>query len=258
MMPGMDGIEAMKAIRSDKGSLSQRDMPIVALTANAVSTAKEMFLSEGFDGFVSKPVEIAELERVLKRVLPASAIVYENIAGNKTDDGNVYGTLKKAGIDTKAGLRYSQRDVELYQTLLKQYVKEAPEKQEKINGYYKDKDYKNYEILVHALKSTSRMIGATDMSEKAKRLEELAKAGGSEITGEMHDAMMAMYRKTVSAISKAMESEVKEEPVSHEPEEEKKPAAGVLEFMPSNENKGPVVLEFTPDDIIPRQGGDAS
>ena len=258
MMPGMDGIETMKAIRADKGSLSLREMPIVALTANAVSMAKEMFLSEGFDGFVSKPVEIAELERVLKRVLPASVIVYENIAGKRAEEGNVFGVLKKAGIDTGAGLRYSQRDVDLYNTLLKQYVKEAGEKQEKINRYYKDKDYKNYEILVHALKSTSRMIGAANMSEKAKKLEELAKAGGSQITGEMHDAMMAMYRKTVSAISKAMEIEAKEEPVPDEAVEEKKPAAGVLEFMPAEEKKGPVVLEFTPDDIIPGQGGDAS
>ena len=96
------------------------------------------------------------------------------------------------------------------------------------------------------------------MSERAKKLEELAKAGGSEITGEMHDAMMAMYRKIVSAISKAMESESEKEPEAQEPEEEKKPVPGVLEFMPSNENKGPVILEFTPDDIIPRQGGDAS
>ncbi len=254
MMPGMDGIEAMKAIRADRGSLS-REIPIVALTANAVSTAKEMFLSEGFDGFVSKPVEIAELERVLKRVLPASVVVYENVSGDRADDGNVFGALKKAGIDTAAGLRYSQRDVELYNTLLKQYVKEAPAKQDKINGYYKNRDYKNYEILVHALKSTSRMIGATDLSERAKRLEELAKAGGSEITGEMHDSMMALYRKITSAISRSMDmdnDDDKREAVPDTAVEEKKSAPGILEFTPSSEKKEPLVLEFTPDN---KEGG---
>jgi signal transduction histidine kinase/CheY-like chemotaxis protein/HPt (histidine-containing phosphotransfer) domain-containing protein len=256
MMPGMDGIEAMKAIRADKGSLSSREMPIVALTANAVSTAKEMFLSEGFDGFVSKPVEIAELERVLKRVLPPSAIEYETVSGERTEAGNIYSSLKKAGIDTGAGLRYSQRDVELYHTLLKQYVKEASSKQEKINSYYKDKDFKNYEILVHALKSTSRMIGAQDLSDRAKKLEDLSKAGGTAITGEMHDSMMAMYKKITAAIAKSLDLDNEQAP-KEEKKEEKKPAAGVLEFTPSSEKKDPVVLEFTPDSMKGK-GGDAS
>ncbi|MCR5093164.1 MAG: response regulator, partial [Lachnospiraceae bacterium] len=82
MMPRMDGIETMKTIRADRAGQG-RDMPIVALTANAVSTAREMFLSEGFDGFVSKPVEIPELERVLRRVLPESAVTFEKIVTEK-------------------------------------------------------------------------------------------------------------------------------------------------------------------------------
>lgn len=249
MMPGMDGIEAMKAMRADK-SLKLREAPIVALTANAVSTAKEMFLSEGFDGFVSKPVEIAELERVLKRVLPPSAIEYEKVSGERNVSDNVYSSLKKAGIDAGAGLRYSQRDKELYHTLLKQYIKEAPAKQEKINDYYQKKDFKNYEILVHALKSTSRMIGAADLSQKAKNLEELAKAGGTGITGELHDAMMAMYKKTAAAIIKSLGTDEEETPKAEETEQ--KTVSGVLEFAPSSEKKGPVVLEFTPDD---QEGG---
>ena len=79
MMPGMDGIEAMKMIRSDKTG-KRSDLPIVALTANAVSTARSMFIAEGFDGFVSKPIELIELERVLKNVLPKSAITYRTKA----------------------------------------------------------------------------------------------------------------------------------------------------------------------------------
>ena len=74
MMSGMDGVEAMKRIRTDVSGLNG-SIPIVALTANAMSSAKQMFLSEGFDGFVSKPIEIEELERVLKQVLPKSLIV---------------------------------------------------------------------------------------------------------------------------------------------------------------------------------------
>ena len=72
MMPEMDGVEAMKKIRAiekDKGS----DVKIVALTANAVSGAREMFLKEGFDGFISKPIDLNDFERVMKRVLPETS-----------------------------------------------------------------------------------------------------------------------------------------------------------------------------------------
>jgi CheY-like chemotaxis protein len=68
MMPEMDGVEAMKKLRV---IADQRDrkLIIIALTANAVSGAREMFLKEGFDGFISKPIDINEFERVMSRVM---------------------------------------------------------------------------------------------------------------------------------------------------------------------------------------------
>ncbi len=69
MMPGMDGVETTHQIRRLSGEYFQK-IPIVALTANAVSGAKEMFLRESFQDFVSKPIEIKTLERVLKRWIP--------------------------------------------------------------------------------------------------------------------------------------------------------------------------------------------
>ncbi|MBR1599877.1 MAG: response regulator, partial [Lachnospiraceae bacterium] len=72
MMPEMDGVETMKQIRQI--ALSDGRTPIiVALTANALSGAKEMFIKEGFDGFIAKPIDIIEFERVMKRVLPETA-----------------------------------------------------------------------------------------------------------------------------------------------------------------------------------------
>ena len=73
MMPEMDGVEAMKLIKkqaADEG----RKIRVVALTANVVSSAKEMFQREGFDGFIAKPIDIMEFERVMKQVLPADKI----------------------------------------------------------------------------------------------------------------------------------------------------------------------------------------
>lgn len=74
MMPEMDGMEAMKRIRSGtKGKQSA----IVALTANAVSGSREMFINEGFDGFIAKPINIYDFERVMKRLLDESLISYD-------------------------------------------------------------------------------------------------------------------------------------------------------------------------------------
>ena len=76
MMPEMDGVEAMKIIRQVADS-SYRKPVIIALTANALSGAREMFMREGFDGFVAKPIDIGEFERVMKNVLPEDMQRYE-------------------------------------------------------------------------------------------------------------------------------------------------------------------------------------
>ena len=73
MMPEMDGVEAMKRIRQI-GRESGRAVKVIALTANAISGAREMFINEGFDGFIAKPIDIMEFERVMKRVLPSEMI----------------------------------------------------------------------------------------------------------------------------------------------------------------------------------------
>jgi signal transduction histidine kinase/CheY-like chemotaxis protein/HPt (histidine-containing phosphotransfer) domain-containing protein len=75
MMPGFDGVETLKKIHELYHEMYQ-DIPIIALTANTVSGAREMFRSEGFTEFVPKPIERAVLERVLRKVLPKSCIRY--------------------------------------------------------------------------------------------------------------------------------------------------------------------------------------
>ena len=75
MMPEMDGVEAMHHIKRDAQETG-RDIAVVALTANAVSGAKEMLMKEGFDGFIAKPIDLAAFERVMKRLLPAERISY--------------------------------------------------------------------------------------------------------------------------------------------------------------------------------------
>ena len=247
MMPGMDGVETMKRIRYDAGK-HHRDFPIVALTANALSTAREMFIAEGFDGFISKPIELAELERVLRHVLSKTLITYvdENedalgtinsklISENETDDAwFVYqngdtntentsttndtvsdtqndglddsislATLADYGIDINLGLKYCQ-DGEIYMSLLEQYAQEFDEKLEGMEDFYKKKDLENYTILVHALKSTSLMIGDKSLSEEAKALELAGKNRDLEFIEKNHRAMTEHYTRTAQGIAKVL------------------------------------------------------
>ena len=214
MMSGMDGVEAMKRIRTDVSGLNG-SIPVVALTANAMSSAKQMFLAEGFDGFVSKPIEIEELERVLKQVLPKSAISFvdaEGIAEEIPDEPeepakpapvkekDFITELRKFGIDTDAGLKYCVGDKDFYKSLLVQYSTESGDKIASMKKYYKIRDWHNYEILVHALKSTSKMIGVIDLSEKAKALEKAAKENEGDYILQNHDAMIRDYGRIAGEI----------------------------------------------------------
>ena len=238
MMSGMDGVEAMKRIRTDVAGLNG-SVPVVALTANAMSSAKQMFLSEGFDGFVSKPIEIEELERVLKQVLPKSAISFvdadgmvditpdepeEDVKPEPVNEKDFITELRKSGIDTEAGLKYCVGDKEFYKSLLMQYATESAGKIASMKKYYKVKDWHNYEILVHALKSTSKMIGIADLSEKAKALEKAAKENDAAYILQNHDSMIRDYGRIAGEIKSQFLSD-----------DEDKPDDDVFEFEPESD-----------------------
>jgi CheY-like chemotaxis protein len=273
MMPGMDGIEAMKHLRKDFNR-AHKDIPIVELTANAVSTAKEMFLREGFDGFVSKPIELSELEHVLKKVLPRTMFAENTYTIKKRDSRkeekkrkkgkgkkqSFFQALQKLGVDTETGLKYCQNDKEFYQSLLLQFGKDAAGKIEYARNYLERNDHENYAIIVHALKSTSRMIGAISLSEKAKHLENAAKERDTDAIKSLHEDAMKEYFEISDTILKyllekqhvqgreGVESEQlfsvtdQEEILEFEPEDmvknnghEKKDDQEIIEFAPWNE-----------------------
>ena len=239
MMSGMDGVEAMKRIRTDVSGLNG-SIPVIALTANAMSSAKQMFLAEGFDGFVSKPIEIDELERVLKQVLPKSAIsfvdadgVIEEISDEPEEapkpapvnEKDFITELRKSGVDTEAGLKYCVGDKDFYKSLLIQYSTESGDKIASMKKYYKLKDWHNYEILVHALKSTSKMIGVIDLSEKAKALEKAAKENEENFILSNHEAMIRDYGHIAGDIKNQLLTDDEDKPGDDD----------VFEFEPEND-----------------------
>lgn len=227
MMPGMDGVETLKNLRRIKSGAAD-ELVVIAFTANAVSGAREMFLREGFEDFLPKPIEEQELERVLRKVLPKSKILYgkqeissgsvrrgetelradqgdinnEDSAPQKVKDStsDVVARLKTAGINTAAAMSYCRNDKVFYMQLLEKFVLDAAYKAEEIEGFFREKDYENYRIQVHSLKSTSRMMGADGLSQMAKDLESAAKESDITYIEAHHGEMLESYRETVRSI----------------------------------------------------------
>ncbi len=175
MMPDIDGVEATRIIR--RLYESYNDVPIIALTANAVDGTREMFLSEGMNDFVAKPIEVRTLITKVKQWLPVEKIKRENsvVKVPQNGDSETEEIPEIGDLDTAAAVKLLGT-VKLFNKLLYEYHKAIPNKAGQIRQKLSDEDWPAYTIEVHALKSLSRQIGATELSDMAAELE---KAGNS-------------------------------------------------------------------------------
>ena len=235
MMPGFDGVETLKKIREIQDGIYQ-DLPIIALTANTVSGAREMFRSEGFTEFVPKPIDRTVLERVLRKVLPKSRIRYSPRPSSKTppeekagrapaatgsslEDGIrppeaadlpetaadelalPYDQLTQAGINVELGLDYCAGDEDFYREMLHIFCTQSSEKRAEIVSLYESANWADYAIKVHALKSTSLTIGAEALSAQAKELELAGKSGDVDFIQAHHAALLLAYDELCAHIT---------------------------------------------------------
>ncbi|MBO4267084.1 MAG: response regulator [Lachnospiraceae bacterium] len=209
-MPGMDGTETLKHIR-DIPDCPNADTPVICLTADAIRGARERYIAEGFNDYLTKPVEGNDLERMLIKYLPKDKIETdiasdeEETSEGAVDDG--FAVLKKEGFDTAAGIKFCQNSTDLYREILTEFVNEHTKKSEKLAAHYADKNWKEYSVLIHSVKSSSKMIGVNDLSEIALRLELASKDENSEAVEKEHDLAMTMYDETCSKIKKALSIE---------------------------------------------------
>jgi len=189
MMPGMDGIETTAQIR-ELGSQDEyyKKLPIIALTANAVTGQKEIFLENGINDFLAKPVEIQKLDEILEKWLPPEKLnesetqIHDNVKPAKAE------RVEISGIDVALGLRNCGGDMTVYFDILLDFCKDAEARMVKINEAFAQGDKKLYVTLVHALKGAARSIGAIETGEKASLLEKTASSGQlAEVRGKTND-----------------------------------------------------------------------
>lgn len=201
MMPEMDGIETMHRIREKVGHY-YRKLPIIALTANAAPGNREMFLEEGFDDFISKPIEISVLERVLKRNLPSEKLVFQTKPEVRSAEEKGQTEKKElvvGSLDVEQGMLYCGGKEE-YLNILAAYYEERHENQKLLDELFRRHDWKNYTIKVHALKSMMQNIGALPLAAKAKALELAGKRSDIDYLLKNHAGMMEEYQHVMKAL----------------------------------------------------------
>lgn len=211
MMPEMDGVETLENIRNIPGQY-YRSVPIVALTANALSGMREMFLSKGFADFVAKPVEISVLERALKRNLPEIKIIEldEDTASKSQDESaDSEGEFSFGDLNVKKGIAYCG-DRENFLEVLRMHAYDNSNSV-KIDAFFQNEDWKNYTILVHAIKSSMMSIGAEKLSEMAKRLEAAGKKNDINYILGNHEEMLEEYKRVIQVIKTGLANEAEEE-----------------------------------------------
>jgi CheY-like chemotaxis protein len=178
MMPEMDGIEAAAAIRGLETE-SRRHIPIIALTANAMSGMREMFLSKGFDDYLAKPIEFSKLDAILVKWIKREKwekpmAVFKDDTPAENDSGLVI-----AGLDTAQGILMTGGKVDGYRRVLASFCRETRKRLALFRAEVGSPELplKQFTILVHAIKGASASIGAMVESAEAARLEQAGRDG---------------------------------------------------------------------------------
>ncbi|MDR1654944.1 MAG: response regulator, partial [Treponema sp.] len=235
MMPEIDGLEAVRIIRNEIGGEYAKNVPIIALTANALTGNEEMFLSKGFNGFISKPINVIKLDEMLNRFvrnpekekeLQALGDTGEKSGGSKTktdsDALEGFKNLDSSIIDIAAGIkRYG--DPETLMEVLHAYVLHTPELLEKLrypgaSGSLNEETLPDYAISVHGLKGSSYGILANKVGKMAEGLEKAAKAGDLEKVRAENDSLLTEAEDLISQLWPLMKK------TQEAGEKEKKPA----------------------------------
>ena len=235
MMPGMDGIEATQIIRNEIGTEYARTIPILALTANAIVGNEAMFLNNGFQAFLSKPIDIMAMDAAVRKWIrnKEKEEAYEQETGKNILDRRAHSDRRMQndrrsgmdrrrlseiakeseksaevavsrenllkfsvpGFDVEQGLARFSGDEGIYLDVLRSYLKNTPPLLEKLLELPED-HLADYAITVHGIKASSRSIGAEPVGAKAEALEKAAKNGDAAfVKGENK-----LFIETVNAL----------------------------------------------------------
>lgn len=177
------------------------DTPVVALTANAITGAKEMYLAEGFDAFLPKPINPEKLEQMILKLLPRELLRFDLENEEDTASVEVVGSRIESrmerelpvvdGIDWSYG-RLHLPDDEMLMGTVCDFYKTLAYEAETLDGFYRQFNTNQdmvaqYRIKVHSMKSSANLIGAIVLGGMARVLESAAAKSDIAVIDSMHD-----------------------------------------------------------------------
>ena len=196
LMPEMDGIETARIIRNEIGTEYAKTVPITALTANTDN--ENLFLENGFQAYLSKPINIKELDKVLdtwirKRQTEEKALHAKHNKHIKQNSLGKLCGLSAGGIDFQEAMdRYN--DEEAYLNMLRSFRQHTPAVLEKLKSFSgkNDDELNEYRVTIHGLKGVSYGICAKAIGDESKKLEIAAKSGNVKEITENNGALIKM------------------------------------------------------------------
>jgi signal transduction histidine kinase/CheY-like chemotaxis protein/HPt (histidine-containing phosphotransfer) domain-containing protein len=216
MMPDMDGVETLAKL---KERIRGFCTPVIALTANAMAGAKDMYLTYGFQDYLSKPIKSERLEKQLLEWIPPekikmlSASEKGEVQKNPQNDAEEKKTSRMPEtsdipyppeMNVKAALEYSGDGMNGVAMNVDIFLENAPEGLLKLSEAFAQEDMKNYGIYVHGLKSNLACIGVETLSARAKELEGEAKAGHLAFVQEHHAAFAADCKEFIERLTETI------------------------------------------------------
>ena len=228
MMRGIDGIETVRIIREEIGTSYARNVPIIALTANAIIGNEKMFLEHGFQAFISKPIDIMRLDSVLRRWIGNKNDGEKNDHKEEMEDNNfslknkeelLYG-MTIEGIDIDKGLESFSGNKDTFIKVLNSYSVNTRPLLADIKKFIESENLAEYGITVHGIKGSSFGIGAIQAGKYAERLEDTAKEGKMEKVLVENDAFCKYIENLLNSIDSALDiiKEKNKKPVASAPD----------------------------------------
>ena len=206
MMPEMDGIETLHELRR-----VHKNIPVIALTANAATSGENYYIGEGFQGYLSKPVDGRKLEEILAEYLPKALLQEPTMedAVDKSADESLSGMdwlYKTEGLSVPEGIK-NCGSAEAFLSTLNTFYNTLESNADEIENAYKNEDWGFYTVKVHALKSSARIIGAAKLSKLAESMENAGKENNIELIREDTGRLLTQYREYLERLSMLSSSE---------------------------------------------------
>ncbi|MCR5271655.1 MAG: response regulator, partial [Lachnospiraceae bacterium] len=206
-MPYMDGTETLRVIRNQYNGLNLKT-PVICLTADAISGARENYISSGYTDYLMKPVQAETLEQMLITYIPKEKIIFGQAKEKHKAENNeskLYSLYKKEPALSYEDAISVLESEELLLEVIKQFTLTTDEGKAEMEEYLMEEDYLNFTIKIHALKSSAKNIGANELSEEAKELERLGNILGEKEAGSEADDIKEIIRTDAPGVLKEYE-----------------------------------------------------